>query len=204
VYQGDHMLGQILDTLEKKGLAASTLVIATADNSASNRRYPPLRGKKTDIYEGGHRVPFVASWPGKIERGAVSDQTICLTDLLATCADILDVELPDDAGEDSVSILPALLGTVAEPLREAIVHQPMRRQLSIRHGQWKLIFSAEGVGQELYDLHDDLGETKNVALEHPEVVRNLTAPMNRYIAEGRSTPGAQQPAEPGVTWPVRQ
>jgi len=203
VYQGDHMLGQILDTLEKKGLAANTLVIATADNGASHRRYPPLRGKKTEIYEGGHRVPFVAKWPGNIEPGSVCDQTICLTDLLATCADILDVKLPATAGEDSVSILPGLLGTAAEPLREAIIHQPLRRQLAIRQGPWKLIFSAEGAGGELYDLHNDLGETTNVASKHPEVVETLTALLKRSIAEGRSTPGAKQPAEPGVKWPVR-
>lgn len=204
VYQGDHMLGQILDTLEKQGLAANTLVIAAADNGAAGRPYPPLRGHKADIYEGGHRVPFIASWPGKIKPGSVSDQTICHTDLLATCADILDVKLPDNAGEDSVSILPALLGTATEPLREAIVHQPIRSQLAIRQGQWKLIFSAKDAGHELYDLQADLGETNNLAADHPEVVEKLTALMKRYIAEGRSTPGANQPAEPGVKWPVRK
>lgn len=204
VYQGDHMLGQILDTLEKRGLAANTLVIAAADNGAAGRPYPPLRGHKTEIYEGGHRVPFVANWPGKIKPGSVSDQTICHTDLLATCADILDVKLPDNAGEDSVSILPALLGTATEPLREAIVHQPIRSQLAIRQGQWKLIFPAKGASHELYDLRNDLGETNNVAAEHPQVVGKLTALMQRYIAEGRSTPGAKQPAEPRVKWPLRK
>lgn len=204
VYQGDHMLGQILDTLEKQGLAANTLVIAAADNGAAGRPYPPLRGHKADIYEGGHRVPFIASWPGKIKPGSVSDQTICHTDLLATCADILDVKLPDNAGEDSVSILPALLGTATAPLREAIVHQPIRSQLAIRQGHWKLIFPAKNAGHELYNLQNDLGETNNVAADHPEVVGKLTALMNRYIAEGRSTPGAKQPAEPGVQWPLRK
>jgi len=201
VYQGDHMLGQILDALEKNGLAENTLVIAAADNGASGRPYPPLRGQKTQIYEGGHRVPFVASWPGRIKPGSVSDQTICLNDLLATCADILGAKLPDNAGEDSVSILPALLGTATEPLREATVHQPMSRQLAIRQGQWKLIIGTKGK-DELYDLGNDLGETKNVARENPETVAKLTALMKRYIAQGRSTPGAKQLAEPRVKWPV--
>jgi arylsulfatase A-like enzyme len=151
-------------------------------------------------------VPFVASWPGRIQPGSVSDQTICLNDLIATSAEILGAKLPDNAGEDSVSILPALLGTAKEPLREATVHQPIRRQLAIRQGQWKLIFSAKGNGKdsghELYDLKNDLGETKNLAAVQPEIVGKLTALMKRYIAEGRSTPGAKQPAEPGVKWPV--
>ena len=201
VFQGDHMLGQILDTLEKKGLAKNTLVIIAADNGAAGRPYPPLRGQKGYIYEGGHRVPFVASWPGKIKPGSVSEQTICLNDLIATCADILAIKLPDNAGEDSVSILPALLGTATKPLREAIVHQPYSRQLAIRQGQWKLIIGTKGK-DELYDLKNDLSETKNFASESPEIVAKLTALMKRYIAEGRSTPGAKQLAEPRVKWPV--
>lgn len=201
VYQGDHMLGRILDTLEKKGLAENTLVIVSADNGASGRAYPPLRGFKTQIHEGGHRVPFVASWPGKIKPGSVSDQTICLNDLIATCADILGKKLPDNAGEDSISILPALTGNATEPLREAIVHQPHSRQLAIRQGRWKLIIGTKGK-DELYDLGSDLGETENVAGDNPEIVAKLTALMKRYIAEGRSTPGAKQPAEPDVRWPV--
>ncbi len=195
VYQGDHMLGRILDTLEKKGLAANTLVIATADNGAAKRPYPPLRASKTSIYEGGHRVPFVAAWPGKIKPGSVSDQTICHNDLLATCAEILGAKLPDNAGEDSVSILPALLGTAREPLREATLHQSYSGDLAIRQGPWKLIFFKSGK-RELYHLRDDLGETRNVLDAHTEVVAHLTTLMERYVAEGRSTPDAPQNEPP--------
>ena len=201
VYQGDHMLGRILDTLEKKGLAENTLVIATADNGADKRAYPPLRAHKTSIYEGGHRVPFVARWPGRIKPGSVSDQTICHNDLMATCAEILGTKLPDNAGEDSVSILPALLGTASEPLREATLHQSASRELAIRQGQWKLVFPKKGK-PELFDLKNDLGETRNVAAENPDVVAKLKDLVKRYIKEGRSTPGATQPAEPSVKWPV--
>lgn len=205
VYQGDEMLGQLLDALDRKGLAGNTLVIATADNGASGRAYPPLRGQKTHIHEGGHRVPFVVRWPGKVRPGTVSDQTICLNDLMATCAEILDAKLPADAGEDSVSILPALLGTAAGPLRAATVHQSASRQLAIRQGSWKLVFARESKGKQaaaLYDLSTDIGESRNVAAGHPEVVERLTALMRRIIQDGRSTPGAAQPAEVGVTWPV--
>jgi arylsulfatase A-like enzyme len=201
VYQGDHMLGQILDALDRKGLAENTLVIATADNGAAGRAYPPLRGSKTQIHEGGHRVPFVARWPGTIEPGSVSDQTICLNDLLATCAEILDVTLPDDAGEDSVSILPALRGTTSEPLREATIHQSAARELAIRQGRWKLVFSGKQ-GTRLYDLSTDLGETRDLTGEQPETVAQLTTLMKRFIADGRSTPGAHQPVDPRVKWPV--
>jgi arylsulfatase A len=198
VYQGDQMLGRILDALEERGLAENTLVIATADNGASNRAYPPLRGAKTSIYEGGHRVPFIAAWPGKIKPGSVSDQTICHNDLLATCAEILGAKLPDDAGEDSVSILPALLGTARTPLREATVHQSMRGDLAIRQGPWKLIFMKDGA-RELYNLHDDLGETKNLLEAAPEAAARLTALMKSYRVDGRSTPGAPQNDEsPGA------
>ncbi len=123
VYQGDHMLGQILDRLEKHGIAGDTLVMVSADNGAAKRPYAPLRGAKTSIYEGGHREPFIARWPGRIKPGSVCDDTVCLNDLLATCAEIVGAKLPDDSGEDSVSILPDLLGTAKGPVREATVHQ---------------------------------------------------------------------------------
>ena len=199
VFQGDHMLGRIMDSLEKKGLAENTLIIATADNGASGRPYPPLRGQKTQIYEGGHRVPFVASWPGKIKAGTVSDQTICLNDLLATCADILGAKLPDHAGEDSFSILPALLGTATQPPRESTLHQSMGGDLAIRSGPWKLVFSKKG-GRELYHLGNDIGESKDIIAENPETVEKLTARMRRLVEEGRSTPGARQPAEKSANW----
>lgn len=194
VYQGDHMLGQILAALEKNGLAGNTLVIAAADNGAAGRSYPPLRAAKTSIYEGGHRVPFVARWPGKINPGAVSDETICLNDLMATCAEITGAKIPDNAGEDSVSILPALTGTAKAPLREATIHQSMGRDLAIRQGLWKLIFLRDGK-RELYQLESDLGESKEVAKENPEVVERLTELMKKCIADGRSTPGTPQKNE---------
>jgi arylsulfatase A-like enzyme len=197
VYQGDHMLGQLLDALEKKGLAANTLVIATADNGAAGREYAPLRACKTSIYEGGHRVPFLVRWPGIIKPGSVSDMTICLNDLIATSAEIIGAKLPDNAGEDSVSILPALLGNAKEPLREATIHQAPNRDLAIRQGPWKLIFT--GGKHELYNLQSDIGETRNVSEANPEVVSRLTALMQKYIADGRSTAGAPQKNDIAIT-----
>ncbi len=191
VYQGDHMLGRILDALERKGLAANTLVIATADNGAEGRAYPPLRDSKRSITEGGHRVPFLARWPGKIKPGSVSEQTICLNDLLATAAGLVGAELPHNAGEDSVNILPAMLGTAEEPLRGATVHQAPNRDLAIRAGSWKLIFRNSGE-RELFNLKSDIGETANLADANPEVLQRLTDLMNKVITDGRSTAGTPQ------------
>jgi arylsulfatase A-like enzyme len=198
VYQGDHMLGQLLDALERKGLAENTLVIATADNGAAGRQYAPLRASKVSIYEGGHRVPFVVRWPGKIKPGSISNETICLNDLMATSAEIIGAKLPDNAGEDSVSILPALTGTARKPLREAIIHQSSKGDLAIRQAQWKLIF-LKGGERELYDLQADLGETKNLADTNPEVVDRLTTLMKKHISDGRSTTGSPQKNEAAIS-----
>ena len=128
VYQGDAMLGQILDALERNDLADNTLIIATSDNGAEHRAYAPLRESKRSIYEGGHRVPFVARWPGKVKPGSVNDHTICLNDLMATAAEIVGAKTPDNAGEDSVSLLPEFLGTAKTAAREATVHQSSDRR----------------------------------------------------------------------------
>ena len=193
VYQGDHMLGRILDALERTGQANDTLVIATGDNGAAKRPYPPLRAAKSSIYEGGHREPFVARWPGKINQGSVNHQTICLNDLFATCADILKAKTPDNAAEDSVSILPCLLGTAAKPVREATVHQAPGG-LAIRQGPWKMVFHRSGK-RELFNLESDISETKDVTSANADVVKRLTELMQSYIDRGRSTAGANQENE---------
>ncbi len=194
LYQGDWVLGQVLDTLEKQKLADNTIIMVSSDNGAAGRSYAPLRGQKTSIYEGGHREPFLARWPGKIKAGSTCDDTICLNDLMATCADIVGAKLPDNAAEDSVSILPDLLGTAKGPVREATIHQAPNRDIALRKGPWKLIF-LKGGGCELYNLQNDLSETKNVAEANPEVVATLTTLMKKYIADGRSTVGAPQKNE---------
>lgn len=198
LYQGDWVLGQVLESLDRQGLADNTLILVSSDNGAAGREYAPLRGAKTSIYEGGHREPFLARWPGKIKAGAVCDDTICLNDLMATCAEIVGAKLPDNAGEDSVSILPDLLGTAKGPVREATIHQSPRGDLAIRQGPWKLVFLKHG-GRELYNLHTDLSETKNVTEANPDVVERLTILLRRYIAEGRSTIGAPQKNDAAIS-----
>src|SRR5687768_16061786 len=97
-----------------------------------------FRGHKADIYEGGHRIPFLARWPARVKAGTKSDQLLCLTDLMATCAQIVGAKLPDTAGEDSVGFLPAMEGEDRQPLREAVVHHSINGSFAIRQGNFKL------------------------------------------------------------------
>jgi arylsulfatase A-like enzyme len=191
LYQGDAMLGEILDALDRNHLAENTLVIATSDNGAEHRAYEPLRDSKRSIYEGGHRVPFVARWPGKVKAGSVNDHTVCLNDLMATAAEMACAEIPDHAGEDSVSLIPELLGASETGVREATIHQSAAGDLALRQGRWKLIFK-KGGNRELYDLNSDLSETKDVLTANSEVAAKMTVLMQDYINKGRSTPGAAQ------------
>ncbi len=193
VYQGDHMLGQILDALKRTGQTQDTLIIATGDNGAAKRPYPPLRDAKSSIYEGGHREPFVARWPGKIPPGSTNSQTICLNDLFATCAEILEEPLPSNAAEDSVSFLPLLSGRTDSPTREATIHQAPGG-LAIRRNEWKLVFHRSGQ-RELFNLSSDIGETTNQIASHADICKSLEGMMLHYIQTGRSTPGQPQRVE---------
>ena len=194
LYEGDAFLGKILEALERNHLADNTLIIATSDNGAEHRAYEPLRESKRSIYEGGHRVPFIARWPGKVKAGSVNDHTVCLNDLMATAAEITGAKIPDHAGEDSVSLIPELLGTTTNGTREATVHQSDSGDLAIRQGPWKLIFKRNG-SRELYNLETDLSETNNVLAANTEVTAKLTTLMQGYITNGRSTVGTAQKNE---------
>lgn len=214
VYQVDDAVGRILEALEQTGETEHTLVIFTSDNGAiwseelieetEHRANGPLRGQKADIWEGGHRIPFIACWPGQIPAGAVSDEVLSLTDLLATLAELTAAELPEGAGEDSYSMLPALVGERYEgPIREATVHHSGRGMFAIRQGEWKL---AEGRGSggfteprhlepgpgepegQLYNLAEDPAERRNLYAERPEVVRRLRALLEQYRQQGYSRP----------------
>ena len=219
VMQTDHCIGQVMDALDKEGLAENTLLIVTSDNGCSPQAdFPELlklghnpsyhfRGHKADIYEGGHRVPFLARWKGQVAAGSQCDDTICLTDFMATCAEITGTKLPDTAAEDSVSFLPALRGTVDRPQRPAVVHHSVNGSFAIRDGQWKLALCpgsggwsqptpgkepADAPPVQLFDLAKDIGEQTNLVDQHPEQVTRLTQLLEQFVANGRSTPGEPQ------------
>ena len=191
ILQGDAMLGRLLDVLDAKGVADETLVIVASDNGAEGREYEPLRASKRSIYEGGHRVPFAVRWPGRVPAGSTCEVPICLNDFMATVAEILGTTLPPDAGEDSVSLLPLLRGSKTQPGRYAVVHQSHKGDLAIRRDNWKLVFLRNGQ-RELYNLRDDLSETRDVAGENPEVVASLVERMESIVDRGRSTAGPPQ------------
>ena len=157
-----------------------------------------LRGTKADIWEGGHRVPFVVRWPGKTPRGAVRNEMLELTDLLATCAAIVGTQLPAGMGEDSRNALPALLkAKPATPVRDFAVHHSLWGTFAIRKGPWKMIphrgcggftipreLDPNQVGGpvgQLSPLGDDTSDTKTVWDENPNVVKNLNAVLARVM-----------------------
>jgi len=219
VRQVDSDVGRILDALKENGIAENTIVIFTADNGCSpSANLPELqkaghspsyifRGHKADLYEGGHRVPFVVRWPGKVKAGTTSDQLIGQIDFLATFAELVGAEIPAAAGEDSVSFLPVLLGTADKAIRTSIISQSINGNFAIRDGQWKLAlcpgsggwsFPKPGMddttGQpdvQLYQLEKDPGEKNNLAAEYPDRVVTMTAALEKAISEGRTTPGPE-------------
>ena len=152
-----------------------------------------MRGYKSDIWDGGHRIPFIVRWPAVVKPDTTCAQLTCLTDLMATVADILGAKVPDSAAEDSSSILPLLRG-IDQPVRNSVVHHSINGNFAIRQGPWKLVFLTKGT-KELYNLDSDLSETRNLAAEQPEIVIRLTGLMQRYIDTGRSTAGALQKNE---------
>ena len=165
------------------------------------------RGHKADIYEAGHRVPFVAHWPEGIRKTGKSDATICLTDLFATVAEITSAQTPANAGEDSVSFLPALKGKSGQ-VREATIHHSINGSFAIRKGDWKLALCPGSGGWsyprpadtkkmdlppiQLFNLKTDPSETKNVYQSNPDKTRELYALLKSHVEKGRSTPGPNQ------------
>lgn len=210
----DWVVGQVLETLDRLKIGDNTLLIVTSDNGArpadvdgntyGHKSCGDLRGYKADIWDGGHREPFLARWPEKIQPGSVSGETICLSDFTATCAAIVGADVPHNAAEDSFNMLPALLNESLEsPVRRAIVHHSADGMFSIREGRWKLILgvgsggfsepkrmipaSDEPQGQ-LYDMATDFAETTNLWDAHPEIIERLTALLAQYQQTGRSRP----------------
>jgi len=183
----DWVVGEIRDELEKEGVLDNTILIFTSDNGPrrgenGHMSAGPFRGYKNTVYEGGHKVPFVVRWPGRVEAGARSDVPISLTDMMATFADYFDYALPEDAAEDSYSVLSALLGpkeSIEE--RPALIADNSFGDFSIRSGPWKLLIlnpndrnGLKDITLELYNLDTDPYETANQAGEHPDIVNHLT------------------------------
>ena len=225
IFEMDYIVGELMNKLDELGLTENTIVMFGSDNGPEvptvldmRKSYQhdgarPWRGVKRDQWEGGHRTPFIVRWPGKVAAGSESDQMISLTDVMATCAEIVGEKLPDNAAEDSYSIQNVLLGKQGDkPVRQYILQQTISLAMSIREGNWKYLdhkgsggnnyerdgewgmkpyriadTDPEAAGQ-LYDLSTDPGERINLYSQHPEKVKQLKAKLEEFKASGRSAP----------------
>ncbi len=225
VMQTDDSFGQVVRALRENGLLENTLIICSSDNGTSaptsqmaelkakgHYSSGDLRGSKADIWDGGHRVPFLVSWPGVVLPGSRCDRLVCLTDVIRTVAAILSVELADDEAEDSFSFLPALRGQAAHDRRD-VIHHSASGYFAFRRDQWKLSLCPGSGGWtapkptaaawkkvsdaglphwQLCDMTADLGEQQNLAGQQPAQVQLLRSLLDQQIAAGRSTPGKPQ------------
>ncbi len=217
VMQTDHALGQIVEALQRSGLEDNTLVVLTSDNGCSKAAgidelarqghlvSAQFRGSKADLWDGGHRIPFIVKWPGHVQPGASCEQLVCLTDWFATVGEIVEQPTPENSCQDSVSFLPALSGNKIESSRKGLVHHSVSGHFGYRQGNWKLLLARGSGGwtsprekqvaagtteAQLYNLNDDIGERENLYQQHPEVARQLLRQLQQDIERGRSTAGS--------------
>ena len=229
VMQTDNVVGEIQKALKRIGQVENTLFIFSSDNGCSKAAgigalakqghvvSAHLRGSKADLWDGGHRIPFIVKWPGKVKPGSESDQLICLTDLFATMSELVGAELPKDSAEDSVSLLPALSGAKIVSTRNGVIHHSISGHFAYRQGPWKLLLARASGGwsspkenqakkgyppAQLYDMEADVGERKNLYLEKPEVAKKLLSLLKEDIKRGRSTKGSASKNDVGkiVLW----
>ncbi|MEW4564304.1 arylsulfatase [Bremerella sp. JC770] len=216
VMETDHAVVEVAKALDRNGLTDNTLVIFTSDNGCSKAAgiqklaqqghvvSAHLRGSKADIWDGGHRVPFLVRWPGKVEAGSTSDQLICLTDWFATAADMIEAEVPAGSCEDSVSFLPALSGKPIASTRAGVVHHSISGHFAYRQGPWKLALARGSGGwsspnekqsrkdapkAQLYHMLDDIGEQENRYQVETTIAARLLKQLQADVNRGRSTEG---------------
>jgi arylsulfatase A-like enzyme len=195
----DYCVGKLMTSLENLGVEENTIVVFTSDNGPregvnGHRSAGELRGYKGSIYEGGHRVPFIVKWPGKIDAGSTSDELTGQVDLYATLARILGYSLQDTEAPDSYDFSPVLLGQqYSKPIRDIYIHH----YYGVRQGDWKLIFDLEDIetvtmhtviAEELYNLGADLTESTNLIEKHPEIVEGLKSRFIEINNQGYSRP----------------
>ncbi|MFR9522380.1 MAG: arylsulfatase [Rikenellaceae bacterium] len=222
VVQCDDIVGKVLAALKEKGLDKNTIVIFSADNGPEYYAYErieqfdhnsteSLRGVKRDLWDGGHRIPFIVKWPDNIEAGAVSDELVSQVDLMATFAGMVGYSLPNDSATDSYDIMPILKGEEhPTPLREAMVHNTRKDFYALREGDWVMVANYTGshtpvpdayldeyeytelaqgdADALLYNIKNDQSQHNNVAVDHPELVGEMRQLLNKYIESGRSIP----------------
>lgn len=225
IMQTDWSAGQVIQALEDAGAADDTLVIFTSDNGhlptewnvlieAGHFPSGPYRGRKADIWEGGHRVPFLVRWPGNIEAGSKSEDILSLNDVFATCADVLDKDLPFDSAEDSISFLNTILGKNDIPHRDHVVSHSVGGEFAYTEGPWKIVYKNQSANRnesrgkarivELYQLENDVSESTNLIDENPEIAKKLGDKLRSVVARGTSREGPDQSNDTEVVIDVTQ
>ena len=220
VMETDWSAGQVMQAIEDAGIADNTLLIFTADNGhshytgwqqlvdAGHLPSGPYRGHKGDVWEGGHRVPMVVRWPNRVAAGTSSSQMVCLTDVFATCAEIVAADLPANGAQDSFSFLPTLLGKTSDKGATTVVNHSNHGEFAYRDGPWKLVFKMSGLNPqqsrgkptitELYNLDSDVAEQNDLAAKHPEIVKRMTNDLRILIERGTSRVGQQSANDTAV------
>jgi len=227
VMETDWSAGQVIKALDDAGISDNTIVIFTADNGHSHYtgwedlieagHFPsgPYRGHKGDIWEGGHRVPLIVRWPGHIVPDQSSRQLICLTDIFATCADVLGKEtLPNNASEDGISFLKTLVNDQNSQPRTNLVCHSVKGEFAYRSGSWKIVYKIPGetleesrgmaATVELYNLDEDIGEEYDKSMQYPDIVTKLTSEMKSLVERGTSREGPRQPNDVNVRFDTIQ
>lgn len=200
VVLADWCVAQVDQLLQELNVADNTIFIFTSDNGPrdgvnGHKSSGKLRGQKGEVWEGGHRIPFIARWPGKIKPNTSSDELICLSDMMATFSALVEYSMPENCGEDSFNILPVLLGMeFSSPIRDGIINHSGRGVFCIREGDWKLIVDCDNDGYhteveenekgQLFNLADDPYEQINLVEEKPEIVNELKAKLQKYKEQG--------------------
>ncbi len=221
VIETDAMVGKVMKALKENGFAENTLVIFTADNGTETHAFErletldqwssgPHRGVKRDLYEGGHRVPFIVRWPGQVKAGAVSHEVVSQVDFASTFAKIIDYPLAKNEAIDSYNLLPVLKSTnYSKPLRKATVQNTSKGKYALRQGDWVLIDAASGAAKKespnylkklglhdfdksspglLFNLKKDPKQSNNLYAKHPEKVESMRLLLKSYVAGERCAP----------------
>ncbi len=215
VFQTDYVIGQVLEAIRENGFEENTIVIFTADNGPEHYAYPraetyghfsmgQLRGLKRDVWEGGHRVPFLIKWPGKISPGEVSEKLVSQIDIMATVSDLVGVPLPQGSAPDSFHFLPSLhKGTDALPQRKYLIHNTFANRWAVRQGEWLYINDSTGqhsnmpesfsqlrgftdfnTPELLFNLSDDPGQFNNLSSMYPERIMEMQSLLSESKAKG--------------------
>ena len=229
VMQTGNVVGEVTKALANIGATKNTLIVFTSDNGCSKAAGIPelekqghhvsahLRGSKADIWDGGHRVPFIVKWPGKVEPGSTSKQLICHVDLFATVAELIGKKTSTKAAEDSVSFLPALSGKPITSSRNGVIHHSISGHFAYRQGPWKLCLAKASGGWtspkenqagkdsprgQLFNMNNDVGEQHNLYSSEPAIVDKLLKLLEEDINRGRSTKGPKAKNDVGniILW----